>query len=270
MFFKAIIGCIVVTFFIQNALYYLTRSRYDFEFQNLPGNDSHGLIEISEMAKLKKEQAFEAEKVNLDLWNCINLYLGGNISPSIVYKQQFWRLATCFFIHENFYHLFFNVLIILSYSKNQKIKQQEIIILMIPALINGNLISALIYPEFLKIGSSLLSFCMFTLSVLSWKNLQSLETLINFSMACFLAFSVSSGKLDNSIHYFAIAITCCFKFLQNRKKIRIYCIGNLFLFFVLSAVLFYFYRSPEYAFAAEIDFGCSFVYDTLEKMGNRT
>lgn len=266
MFLKTIIAALSVVFLVQHLSYTYIRNQHSQINQKTPMSMQKGLLTVQELIKIEALELIDQSQIDLDLWNCINLFYGGSITPSLIYKHEFWRLFTCFFLHENFLHFFFNVVLIFAYSQNEHINKTEILMIFLPALINGNLMSALIYPDFLKIGSSLLTFSLCALSIssqLSQKEFFNSESVLNFGMILFLFFSITSGKLDNSIHFFGLAISFLFVFFRDQKKIRLFFILNAVFFVLLLCLLFRIENTVEGRFAAEIDYGCSYVYETL-------
>lgn len=269
LFPKVLLASIVTVYLLQNTIFYLIRSSYDRENRSSQAViQSNGLITVQDLKNSLLEEESARREAHQELWNCVTLYLGGNISPSLTQKQEYWRLISCFFLHENFFHLVFNALIIYCYFCTLNIRQQEFIPFLILTVINGNLTSALVYPDFLKIGSSVLTFILFTFNLAqNWKIWQA-EKVIDACMVLFLVFSVGNGRLDNAVHYFGVVSSLGFIYAKKKDQLMLYySLTVAYLVFIAFCVH---NRSvtQEEQFAVELDYGCSYVWNKFQEAIN--
>lgn len=107
---------------------------------------------FSQKASPKKnwDQIEISEQEKKDIWNCTSLNLGCNITPSIKFKREYFRLVTSVFLHDNLFHLSINVIFSLLYYPKDRflIGQFFCVVLLL------NLFSAFKFPNNVKIGFS--------------------------------------------------------------------------------------------------------------------
>ena len=196
---RKLIQIIVLTYLIQNALFY-----------------------ISTFLPKTSNNTFQKDE-KLELWNCINLNLGANIGPSLLYKFEYWRVIFCFFLHENAQHLLLNIIIILYYSQTIKISfKQKFYQVFILASINANLTSILLEPNFLKIGSSFLSTVLITLSFL--ENFGNFKTqfFVDILMMVLIFLGVFNENIDNVVHLFGVGFSLVYwMFLRKKRDLNV-------------------------------------------------
>ena len=259
---KILLASIISVYLLQSTIFYLIRSGYDQEHGT---NQASGLITVDDLKKVLLEEESTRGEAHQELWNCVTLYLGGNISPSLTEKREYWRLISCFFLHENFFHLAFNALIIYCYFCILRIRYQEFIPFLLLTVVSGNLTSALVYPDFLKIGSSVLTFVLFTFNLAqNWK-IWHAEKVIDVCMVLFLVFSVGNGRLDNAVHYFGVVSSA--GFIYAKKKARLYLYYLLAVAYLAFVAFCVHTRSvtQEEQFAVELDYGCSYVWNKFQE-----
>lgn len=158
-------------------------------------------------------------RMESELWNCISLQLGANIGPSIRYRSEYWRVFACFFLHENTCHLLLNILMIVYYDKQtEKKKVLPFYLFCVLTLVNANLTSNLISPNFLKLGSSLLSSLLLTLSFFQGLERRKVQFWIDATlMAFFLGGTLHSG-IDNTVHLFGMISGFVYWLFENRGQ----------------------------------------------------
>jgi membrane associated rhomboid family serine protease len=266
---KILLASIVLVYILQNSIFYYVKSSYDRETQPAQAAaQANGLITLQDLKGVLLEEEASRREAHQELWNCVTLYLGGNISPSLTQKQEYWRLISCFFLHENFFHMIFNALIIYSYFCTLNIKQNEFVPFLILTVINGNLTSALAYPDFLKIGSSVLTFVLFTFNLAqNWKVWQA-EKAIDICMVLFLVFSIGNGRLDNAVHYFGVLSSLGFIYAKRKNQLTLYYFLAAVYFAGVATCLLKRSITQEEQFAVELDYGCSYVWNKFQEAIN--
>ena len=191
---------IVMIYLLQNLVFYM---------------GSNSIQNSLDQEKLKftsiKDYLIKEKEMKNELWNCVSLSFGANIGPSLKYKYEFWRIFTCFFIHENFHHLLLNIIIILFYNSNySKIDRKKFYLFLFFNILNANLTSNILNPNFLKIGSSLLSSIFITLSFLENLEKKNLQFCIDSILLAFIFFGIFNSKIDNIVHFFGVFTSVVF------------------------------------------------------------
>lgn len=262
MFYKCTISALALIFLLQNLSFVYVRSLHR-QTTKSPAFSDQVHADAAAFDKSQSETLHNQAQQNLELWNCVNLFMGASITPSLTYRSEYWRLFTCFFLHENFLHFAINVLIILSYSQTLKIDEKQVALLFVPAVILGHLLGAIFYPDFLKIGASVLSFVLCGLSIGSQQKFYSQETAMNAALVFFLLFSTSSGSLDHSAHVFGLAYGLLFALCHRYRFERLFWLATIVTLIGFSFVFSQLPDIPENKFAVELDYGCGFVYESL-------
>ena len=263
MFTKALISSICIVFLIQTVMF--SSIMKSFAGENLKSSESKDIVLRNEMEEIRNLDTQTETTNNNEIWMCVNYFMGGNITPAIVYKREFWRLFTAFFLHENIFHFLFNILIILTYLKDPEIEENQIMTIFLPVLLNANLFSSLIYPDHLKIGSSMLNYLLFGISITNIKRFPSITWILNALMGLFTLFSFLNTNLDLAVHFFGF-ISGLFWVFCNRTKSQSLFFGVNILVSVLFLVLLLTSNlCPEREFAAQLNFGCGYVYETPAK-----
>lgn len=129
------------------------------------------------------QNTFLTKEEHVDIWNCVSVNMGCNITPSLKYKFQYFRLISSVFLHDSIFHLIFNILFIVLYfpKKNNTSFQFFSTILIL------NLISALKFPNNVKIGSSgfaLFCFGQELLRKLFTSKIEAIGKFLNFQTFC--------------------------------------------------------------------------------------
>lgn len=257
MFYKVLVAALALAFLTQNLSYLFVREgRKEYGVASAAGPQTPSQSSPT-------EQASTVAQAELELWNCVSLFYGANITPSLSHKREFWRLLTCFFLHETFLHFAINALIIVSYSQFMRLDDATLVTLTVPGVVLGNLLSALLYPDFLKLGASLLTFVLCGLSIAQQRKFYTQETALNGAMVTFLMFSASSGRLDHSAHIFGLAYGFIYAVCRRADRAKYFWLGCLAAFLGLCYAFSRIPDVPENRFAAELDYGCSFVYESL-------
>ena len=78
-------------------------------------------------------------------------------TPSITHGFQIWRLFTAMFLHNSFLHLFWNTfsLMMIGFTVEKEMKSKKLYVaLVVLGAISGNILSAIIRPLILGVGSS--------------------------------------------------------------------------------------------------------------------
>jgi membrane associated rhomboid family serine protease len=213
--------------------------------------------EKKDFGSLKDFQTKE-KQMQSELWNCVSLTFGANIGPSLKYKYEFWRIFTCFFIHENFHHLVFNAIIILFYNSNfsQKHKNKFYLFLFFNIL-NANLTSNILNPNFLKIGSSLLSSIFITLSFLENHQKKNFQFFIDLFLFSFIILGVFNSSVDNIVHFFGIFTSLFYWSLKDKKYfIRFYLLGSFLYSLVFLFLIFGSKYYKDDLIVVDLNYGC--------------
>lgn len=255
---------LITAFAVQKGFYYFLKQHHEYNsrrMREMKAKLETPLVAPAELEALILEEEQQELQIEQEIWNCVTLRLGGNISPSLAYKHEYWRLIACFFLHENFFHLLFNLLIINCYLSSLQLKGTELAPFFLLTVVGGNLTSALMYPEFLKIGSSVLTFVLTTLSVTeNWRKWR-IEKVIDLGMMVFLVFSFQNPRLDNALHYFGIASTLLFVYCRRKNRVWLfYCLIGAYLFFALLLMKAKGVTEEE-RFAVDLNYGCSGIWN---------
>lgn len=141
--------------------------------------------------------------------------MGANIGPSIQYKGEYWRIFVCFFLHENTCHLLLNILMIVYYDTVIKRKRTYVFYsFLLLSLVNANLTSNLVSPNFLKLGSSLLSSILLTLSFLESFDEKNLQFWIDVALLSLVFYGTLNKGIDNTVHLFGVGSSFLFWFFE--------------------------------------------------------
>jgi membrane associated rhomboid family serine protease len=267
MFYKSVITSLVFVFAIQNLSFFYIKGVHATTSKGGAAPAPSQAEQLTNPEALS--QATEDRlRQDLELWNCVNLYFGASITPSLIYRKEFWRLIACFFLHENFLHFAMNALIVLTYSQCLVIEERKVALAFLPALLLSNLMSAVLYPEFLKIGASTLSFYFCGISMGTQQKLVCQETAVNVAMIFFLIFSIKSGTLDHSAHFFGLFIGLFYALCYRRKIEYLFWMASFVCLIALSIHFWNIPDLPENRFAVELDYGCGYVYDNLSGLAS--
>ena len=262
-----LISILLIMYAVQNSIYYISISSKNFSkkknFENFSNFKKNLFLEekLEKSEKFEKknflEEKFEKEKKN-ELWNCVTLKLGGNIGPSVKYKNEYWRILLCFFLHENSSHLFLNVLMIFYYRNSiLKKEKKNFYFFLLISIFNANLTSNLFYPNFLKIGSSFLSSVFLMLNFLKNFGKKNFEFFLDFFLLCFLVANIMNSSVDNTVHFFGLFSSFIF-WIFLEKKINFfyfYCFSTFYALIVLLWINFSEFEQNE-QFVAQVNYGC--------------
>ncbi len=97
-------------------------------------------------------------------------------------------------------------------------------------MVNANLTSNLINPNFLKIGSSLLSTIFITLSFLKNYQLKNWQLVIDSVLLGVILLNILNTQVDNTVHLFGVGSTMVLWVLEKK--------GLSFNFFILPSIIY--------------------------------
>lgn len=245
-----LVQIIVMIYVLQNFVFYMGSNSINKTLTQEKKNISNP-ISLTDL--LLKEREMKSE-----LWNCVSLTFGANIGPSLKYKYEFWRIFTCFFIHENFYHFFLNIIIILFYNSNfNYIDKKKFYLFVFFNILNANLTSNILNPNFLKIGSSLLSSIFITLSLLNNLPRKNLQFFIDLFLFLFIILGLFNSQIDNIVHFFGVFTSILFWIFNDKKNF-------ISLFFIISCIyssilFFLMFKADDYneeIHVVDLNYGC--------------
>ena len=228
---------LISTFIYQNILYKTHLKNNKENTKTLEIENSKEIATNFQIEEIEQKEDKEKIYIQQDCWNCTLLFLGANFGPSFLINKEYYRIFSSFFLHENIYHLLINILTILYYferdKENKFFKKRIFFLFFFFTLINGNLLSNFLYPDFLKIGSSLLSVVFITFSFLENFGNFNFYFFIDFFMISLLVFGIFNKNIDNFLHFFGIFSTLLFWRYKDSYK-------NLTYFFILSFLMIIF------------------------------
>lgn len=244
-----LISLMLIMYAVQNTIYYMGSESIKSTYQNSDQNFSS--YNIKEFLQKEKE-------IKNELWNCVTLKLGGNIGPSVKYKNEYWRIFFCFFLHENFSHLFLNVLMIMYYRNSiLKIDKKNFYVFLLISIFNANLTSNLISPNFLKIGSSFLSSLFLMFSFLNNFGKIDRKFLIDSFLMGFLLMNIFNNSVDNTVHMFGLISSFIFWIFLKRKISFMY----FYVFSIMYSLIILFWINnsstiQDEEFVVQLNYGC--------------
>ena len=253
--FNKLIFILVCVYFLQVTVFEIEVRKTESLFPE-PA-DAKAIVERKILELLKESEQDKQKQVRDDIWTCTALKLGGNITPSIIYHKEAWRLLTSFFLHFNALHLIMNCLLIWFYSSKKSDFPNQFYIFSAFNILCSNITSSLIHPDMLKLGSSSLSVSLLAYSL--YKNLEKSPDFSLFFDLLFLIvfiFQIFNKQIDNVVHLFGFINTIVYCFFKRKEMQKVYwtlCIGYLLL---SGFVLFQTTLSEEQRVAVLINYGC--------------
>lgn len=260
---KLLIVAFIGIFLLQNSIYKRTVNRELKQFAyEIEQREALQIFDSFDPDELQEE--LEKEEIKKNVWNCTNLYLGANFLPSIQYQKQFWRVFSCFFLHENLQHLVLNLLVILYYYGRLlfSIKKQKkaFIGFLLSTLIFSNFLSNLFQPDLLKIGSSFLTVFLVVLGFLESLQQFNQYLLLDFMTLFFLFLGVFDDRIDNFLH-FAGALSGFFYWASKDSKaaqeVMIKAVSIMSIAMIVYFMSTQEYLNPEDAVILATNYGCS-------------
>ena len=155
---------------------------------------------IAFIIKLKSTQTSDKSQQH---WNCILYFSGAKFTYAITRQAQVHRLLLPMFLHNNFFHLFWNVLslFMIGFTVEKALGTwQRYTLLLIIGALGGNLFSAVVDPYDFGVGASTSLFaCLGSLCVWFFGRLQGMGVMEYQYMLFFfimVAFSLLNGFLQ--------------------------------------------------------------------------